>query len=307
MGESSVQIVVVGAGGLGVAAGWGIAAGWSRERALELHIYDPDAIELSNLNRQVLFHTSDIGSSKAETLCRRLEPLACGSPIRFCPHQQRIDHYSIADALGGADLVIDACDSTETKFLLNDYCVAQSLPLIYGGAVAEQGLLMLIHGTGACLRCLFGEFDAAEIEQQSNACRRDGIFGSVVGQVGFLQAVYALRVLSQTSEPGTLIRTSLSDPETRETRVAAQPDCPLGCGSPATQKLDIRDKQCPDTFLYTKLALEELGAGESLDLRLGSEESLASVIETTGEEGYRQRITPREISAGNWRVVLEKP
>lgn len=306
MSEAATQIVVVGAGGLGVSAGWGICAGWPSNRPLQLQIVDPDAVELSNLNRQVLFHETDLGEPKAACLRKRLLELCDHTSVKISAEQRCVERDSIDLLLGSATLVIDATDSTATKFLLNDYCVAQKIPLVYAGAVAEQGQLMLIPaGSGtACLRCLFGELNEKEIELQSNRCRSEGIFGSVVGQIGFLQAEHAIRWLLDDASSSVLLRLTLENPIPKETKLQADPSCPLGCGKASKRILDIRDKQCPDTFLYTKLALEKLNKDELLDLRLGSEVSLNSVVETVTEDGYQLALPAREIATGHWRVFF---
>ena len=201
---SPLQVVVVGAGGLGVSACWGLLAEWYSEFPLELHIHDPDQVDRSNLNRQVLFGETDIGKAKSLALCQRLQEIAPCDRASLHAHQSSITCDTIDKALKDAALVLDACDCTRTKFLLNDYCVSQEIPLIYGGAVEEHGQLLSIAATPGrpCLRCLFGELSAAEVELQTNSCRRDGIFGSVVGQVGFLQAAAAIKLLAQPTAAG---------------------------------------------------------------------------------------------------------
>lgn len=296
--KNLVRVVIVGAGGLGTSAAWGLAASWGPScgqdaQPLEIHLIDPENIELSNLNRQVLFTKEHLGAAKAKTLAAiikdQLEEQK-GASVQIVAIEQRLSKANIHQLLHGASYVIDGTDSTETKFLINDYCVRWGIPFCYGGALGTQGqLLAVLPGTGACLRCLFGNFTEDDYQTFHTSCQQAGIVGPVVGYLGFLQANAALTYLKSNSQHSAslLSRFSLQNFSTSSTLVPPAPDCPLRCGEQPSQTLDIRDKQCPMTFLYTKLALEKLPLEATLRVQLGTEESARNVSETCRQEGYQ--------------------
>jgi len=170
---------------------------------LELTIFDRDTVELSNLNRQILFQQSDIGSSKAEVLAHRLNSLLpSAAKIRIEPRQRDVTAETIHHCLSEQHFIIDACDSIETKFLINDYCAVTETPWCYGGAVGLTGQWMVIRadrpdGTHApCLRCMFGDDAETELEAQTLSCQQAGILGPVAGIIGFSQAAATVRSLT---------------------------------------------------------------------------------------------------------------
>jgi len=321
--KNLIRVVIVGAGGLGTSAAWGLAASWgqSREQSrrqhgrqdappLEIHLIDPENIELSNLNRQVLFTEEHLGVSKAKTLAAKIKDQLVGeeeTAVRIVAIEHRLSKANIHQLLHGASYVIDGTDSTETKFLINDFCVRWGIPFCYGGALGTQGQLLAVRpGTGACLRCLFGNFTEDDYQTFHTSCQQAGIVGPVVGYLGFLQANAALTHLSANQEysASVLARFSLLDLNTNTTLVPPAPDCPLRCGEQPSQTLDIRDKQCPMTFLYTKLALEKLPLEATLRVQLGTEESAQNVSETCRQEGYQ--VVTDEASKERWALLIRK-
>lgn len=220
------RIAIIGAGGLGHPAAFGLVSQWSQSQwsqsqrsqsqrsqspqpanlgELELTIFDRDTVELSNLNRQILFETSDIGSSKAEVLADRLAKLLPpASTIRIASRPQHITAETIRECLLDQDFIIDACDSIATKFLLNDYCASTRTPWCYGGAVGLTGQWMVVRadrpdGTHApCLRCMFGDDAEIELEAQTLSCEQAGILGPVAGIIGFSQATATVRSITDS-------------------------------------------------------------------------------------------------------------
>ena len=313
--EGLVHIVVVGAGGLGVSACLGILAAWPKDLLLRLTILDPDSVELSNLHRQVLFTEASIGLSKAACLADSLKHCSYGLEQN---QLQNIELYGVATKLvtencallDDASMVIDCTDSPESKFLINDYCVVRGIPFCYGGATATLGQAMLCaphaHFISGCMRCLFGEITVEEANAQAGACRSQGILGPVAGYAGFLQAELAIRYLQAQEElprPRRLLRFSFPNLEIAASSVSASPDCPLGCTNRKVRLVDLRDKACPATFLYTKFALEHADPGSVLEVHFGNLESLQSVSRTMREEGFRSSILGRS-SNQSFRLLL---
>ncbi|MGB0062408.1 HesA/MoeB/ThiF family protein, partial [Candidatus Binatus sp.] len=165
------RILIVGVGGLGVPALWALA----RAGALSLTLVDPDPVELSNLARQVIFRTSDVGTPKVSAAERWLGEQFPG--VKVERHALALDASNAARLVAAHDFVIDATDSPAAKFLINDTCVTTRTPFVYGGVVGMTGQAMtVIPGATACIRCVF-ETPPDEAEIQS--CREAGIVGPV--------------------------------------------------------------------------------------------------------------------------------
>jgi molybdopterin/thiamine biosynthesis adenylyltransferase len=182
LGESSVLVVGAGALGSPVAA-YLTGAGVGR-----VGVVDSDEVEVSNLPRQWLHFTPDVGVAKAESAAaklRFLNPEAIVEPYyaRFAPAM-----------LEGADLVVDCSDSFETRYEVNAACCAARIPLVEGGVVGLAGLVMAIRpGVSACYRCAFPE---PPPPGAAPSCAEAGVLGPAAGVIGSLQALEALKLLA---------------------------------------------------------------------------------------------------------------
>ena len=182
------KVLVVGAGGLGSAALLYLAAaGVGR-----LGIVDRDGVELSNLQRQILHRTADLGRRKVASAA---ESLAALNPrCRLETFDLRLDPATVREVVPGFELVLDASDNFMTRFLLAEYCWQQGIPLVSAAATGWHGQL-LVQGPGAanpCYRCLVPETPPAAAVPAANEA---GILGAVAGVMGCLQAVEALKLL----------------------------------------------------------------------------------------------------------------
>ena len=287
-----VIISIVGAGGLGTpAASALVSACTERSYPFLIRLIDGDKVELSNLNRQVLFSVADIGEPKVLRLAaalREQSPL-----VQIESHETHLTSNNIEHLLAGSHLVIDATDSVQTKFEINDFCVLRGIPFCYAGVSGKKGQILAVdpsHKGQGCLRCLFGEFGEADYQEQTTTCQHAGIFGPFVGLVGLLQAEAGLGLLfSKSTKSSRLLRLSLDNLETRELEFSADTSCPLGCVQRTFGQLELLDKRCPETFLYTKLALDKLQDGSFLRVKLGYDEDASSVIRTCQENGFYAR------------------
>ena len=161
--------MIVGVGGLGVPALWALA----RAGARPLTLVDPDPVELSNLARQVIFSTADIGTPKVEAAARWLAERF--SDVSVERHAIALDASNAARLVAAHDFVIDATDSPAAKFLINDTCIAARTPFVYGGVVGMTGQAMtVIPSETACIRCVF---EAPPDEDEIQSCREAGIVG----------------------------------------------------------------------------------------------------------------------------------
>ncbi|HEY1847589.1 MAG TPA: HesA/MoeB/ThiF family protein [Opitutaceae bacterium] len=189
--ESSV--LVIGAGGLGCPALLYLAAaGVGRIR-----IVDDDKVDASNLQRQVLFTSEDVGSPKAECAARRIRAL---NPLILVEALgTRFGRANACELASSCDLVLDASDNFATRYLANDACVLARRPLVYGAVQGFEGHVSVFNlGGGPTYRDLFPEPpDAGTVPN----CAEAGVLGAVTGLVGSAQACEAIKVLSGTGEP----------------------------------------------------------------------------------------------------------
>lgn len=222
----SGRALVVGVGGLGCAAAMTLA----RAGVGTIGLADPDAVELSNLHRQLLHTLDDLGGTKVESAARKLAaepagPVVSGHPYAATPQ-------TLPALFSLADVVVDATDGVETKFLLSDAAVLLGKPVCHAGVVGFGGqAFTILPRRSACLRCVFA--DRAEIEEPS--CREAGILGPVASVLGSIQAHEAIRVL--TGEGAALADRMLAfdgrSLRFREIRLDRDPECPV-CGEHAT-------------------------------------------------------------------------
>jgi molybdopterin-synthase adenylyltransferase len=185
--------VVVGVGALGSpAATYLAAAGLGR-----LGVVDSDAVELSNLARQPLHFTPDVGLMKADNAVVKLSALNPEVEVQAYPVALTADN---AEAIvAGADVVVDCSDSFETRYAVNDACCAQAVPLVEAGVLGLTGLVMAVRpGISACYRCAF---PVAPPAGSVPSCREAGVLGAVAGVIGSLQALEALKLITGVGEP----------------------------------------------------------------------------------------------------------
>ena len=219
----SASATVIGAGALGSpAATYLAAAGVGR-----LGIVDEDEVELSNLHRQPLHLSPDVGARKAENAAVKLGFL--NPEVVVEPFPARLEEMNAEALLTGADVVVDCSDSFATRYLVNDTCCELGLPLVEGGLLALSGLVMSIRpGESACYRCAFPVEPGAGTVP---SCREAGVLGAVGGMLGSLQALEAIKLLTGVGEP-LLDRLLQFDGSTSAPTVIAtcrREDCPA-CG-----------------------------------------------------------------------------
>ncbi|EAT8241246.1 HesA/MoeB/ThiF family protein [Salmonella enterica] len=215
------HVLIVGLGGLGSPAALYLAgAGIGK-----LTLVDDDDVHLSNLQRQILFTTDDIAHPKAQAAKLRLAQLNPGSKLIVL--QQRLTGDVLKNAVAHADVVLDCTDNMATRQEINAACVALNTPLISASAVGFGGQLMVLTPPWeqGCYRCLWPD----DVEPERN-CRTAGIVGPVVGMMGTLQALEAIKLLSGIETPSGELR--LFDGKTSQWRSLAlrrASGCPV-CG-----------------------------------------------------------------------------
>jgi molybdopterin/thiamine biosynthesis adenylyltransferase len=213
------SVLIVGAGGLGSPAALYLAAAGVGA----LFVADPDVVELSNLQRQVLYAEGDVGRSKAEAAADRLAAL---NPHIFVAGYDGAFDSSTADELAkGVDLVLDGTDNFSVRYEINAACVRHRKPLI-SGAIGRWTGQVGVFGGQPCYRCL-----VPEIPPDAETCVAVGVVGALAGVVGSMMALEAIKLITGAGEPllGRLMIYDALSAETRTVRVGADPDCPV-CG-----------------------------------------------------------------------------
>lgn len=221
------RVLVVGAGGVGCPAALYLAAAGVGL----IEIADFDAVGLSNLQRQILFATEDVGRLKAEAAADRLEAVNTAVVVR--PLGLRLDADNVAEAAAGCDLVLDGCDDFGTRLLVSDACVAAGVPLVSAAMLRWEGMVGAFRGA-PCYRCLVNE-----TPPDAELCVAAGVVGALGGVVGSWAALLAIRVLTGAGEDpwGRVTRFETLSGRVREATVLADPSCPAcGGGRPLTSR-----------------------------------------------------------------------
>lgn len=292
-----MNALVIGAGGLGQPAAEALA-----RAGVGVRLVDGDAVERSNLPRQLLFTESEVGSRKvnsaAEALRRRV-PGARVEPV------DALFSAATAEALfAGMAVALDCTDRLATRFLANDRALAAGVPLVHGAVLGWGGQAMAIsRGRAGCYRCLF---EAPPPEGSVPTCAQAGVIGPACGVVGALMARLALRLLAgDDAACGVLTTVDLLSGRVRRVPVPRDERCPACAIPPGTPRVDLSADRCPLTWVKTKLALEPLGPGALLAVELGDAEAVRDVPRSASEDGHRPlALVPR--GAGAFTLLLQK-
>ena len=177
---ASSRVLIVGVGGLGAPAALRLAAAGVGT----LGLIDGDTVDLSNLHRQIIYRTADVGRPKVVAAAERLAARYPKVAVRG--FAERLTAHNFAHIFGDFDFVIDATDGVASKYLVNDAAVLCRVPFSHAGVLALHGQTMtVIPGRSACLRCLFPTPPSPD---ELPTCQEAGVIGPVVGSIGILQA-----------------------------------------------------------------------------------------------------------------------
>jgi adenylyltransferase/sulfurtransferase len=221
----AAHALVVGAGGLGCPAALYLAASGIGK----LTLADPDKVDLTNLQRQILYRTDSVGMPKVEAARSALSAL--NPDVKIFPLQKKIAAKELQSLLDGVDVVLDCSDNFATRHALNRACVRHRKPLVSGAAIrfdAQVSVFDLRKPGAPCYACLFPEDGAVEEVQ----CSTMGVFAPLTGVVGALQAMEAAKLLASVGESlnGRLLLLDAKLSGWRTVRVKRDPACAV-CGA----------------------------------------------------------------------------
>jgi len=218
------RVLIVGLGGLGSPVALYLAAAGVGE----LHLADFDTVDGTSLHRQILHDTVSVGRTKVDSAIERIEAL--NPLVKVVPLRTALDADSLGPAVAAVDLVLDCTDNFAIREAVNGACVAAGKPLVSGAAIRLEGQLSVFDprvASSPCYHCLYGHGSEVEL-----TCSEAGVAGPLVGLVGSLQALEALKLLAGFGEPlvGRLLLIDALTSRFRELRVKRDPACAV-CGT----------------------------------------------------------------------------
>jgi len=283
------SVLLIGTGGLGCPAAQYLAAAGVGT----IGLLDDDVVDVSNLQRQILFSTADVGQPKVEVAARRLEGL--NPDVRVRRHRLRLDSSNALELFDDYDVIVDGTDNFPTRYLSNDACVLLGKPNVHGSIFRFEGQASVFDARfGPCYRCLYPEPPPPGAVP---SCAEGGVLGILPGTIALVQATETVKLLTGVGTPlhGRLLHYDALDMAWREFKMQKDPDCPVCgerpsirelidyegfCGMPARENAGAADiVQCAATRLAERRA-----AGESillLDVREAEEVEVARIEGST--------------------------
>ena len=218
--ESSV--LIVGLGGLGSAAAIYLATSGIGQ----LILADEDTVDLSNLQRQILYKTTDTGRTKTEAACDHIKQL--NPDVSLKPLTERLTEKTIANIVSSVDLVVDATDNFQSRFTINQACVNEAKPMVYAAAVRFEGQISVFdtrQPDSPCYRCLYDDNHTDE----RDTCEQSGVIAPMLGILGSMQALETIKLLVPTGKPlvGRLLLLDALNLEWQSLTLPRDPHCPV--------------------------------------------------------------------------------
>ena len=212
-------VLIVGMGGLGCPAAMYLAAAGVGH----LIIADDDLVELTNLQRQVAHSQSMIGEPKVVSAQQTL--LGLNPDLKITALQKRLEGFELSEVVGQADLIVDACDNFTTRFAINSACIEHGKPLVSGAAIRMEGQVTVFDSrnpTSPCYQCLYSQGD-----DEDASCSENGVMAPLVGIIGSVQAMEAIKLLTGIGESltGRLLLLDASTLQWREMRLPRDSSC----------------------------------------------------------------------------------
>jgi molybdopterin/thiamine biosynthesis adenylyltransferase/rhodanese-related sulfurtransferase len=251
------RVLVVGAGGLGAPAALYLAAAGVGTIGLA----DADRVDVTNLQRQIIHGTATIGARKVDSAKARLGDLNPHVVVNAIP--ERLTSANAREIVRAHDIVLDGSDNFPTRYLLNDACVLERRPLVYGSIFRWEGQLSVFAPGGPCYRCLFADPPPPGLVPN---CAEGGVVGALPGIIGSLQAVEAIKVILGAGDTmaGRLLLFDALKMTFREVSLRRDPDCPVCGTAPTVTELIDYEQFCGMPSVaereVAEMSVEELAA-----------------------------------------------
>ena len=236
----SAKVLIIGAGGLGAPAAMYLAAAGVGT----IGIADFDNVDLSNLQRQILHSTADVGKPKVQSAAETIRAL--NPDVNVVTYNSYISSKNIAEIISSYDFIIDGADNFPTKFLINDACVLTRKPFCHAGILRFEGQLMTyVPDQGPCYRCIF---EAPPPKDAVPSCREAGVIGAMAGVIGAMQALEAVKYITGQGEllTGSMLIFDGLKMEWRKVKLPKKvPTCPICGDAPTvTELVDSEQPTC---------------------------------------------------------------
>ncbi len=235
----NAKVLIIGAGGLGAPAALYLAAAGVGT----IGIVDADVVDLSNLQRQVIHATADIGTAKVTSAKESMN--AINPDVKVVTYQDYVTSNNIMDLIKDYDFILDGTDNFPTKFLINDACVMAKKPFSHAGIIRFKGQLMTyVPGEGPCYRCAFKNPPPPDVVP---TCKQAGVIGAMGGVIGSLQAMEAIKFIVGQGQllTGRLLTYDALKMEFHTIKLPKNKDCPI-CGEhrTITKLIDYEQAVC---------------------------------------------------------------
>jgi molybdopterin/thiamine biosynthesis adenylyltransferase/rhodanese-related sulfurtransferase len=288
------KVLIVGAGGLGSSASLYLAAAGVGQ----IGIVDFDKVSLSNLQRQVLYRSDEIGLSKMDCAATRLHSL--NPEISVIGYPFYLDEKNIEEAISDYNVILDCSDNFDTRYLINDYCAALEKPIIFGAIQGFDGQVSIFcHPEGPCYRCLYPEPPASGTFPN---CVENGVLGVLPGIVGTLQATEALKLILGIGESliGKLLQLDTLAMRFSTFEVTRNPKCP-SCSLKGRNKVEMKKNKPVHP-------IEELTDDENLEIDPGEFTALLNEYKKTQTQLQLVDVrTEIEFRAGHLKSAIHLP
>jgi adenylyltransferase/sulfurtransferase len=248
------SVLCIGVGGLGSPLAMYLgAAGVGR-----IGLVDFDVVDFSNLHRQIIHHTDDVGRSKLESAAEKLR--AINPEIEIILHEELFTSANAIDICKDYDVIADGTDNFPTRYLTNDVCVLLGKPNVYASIFRFEGQASVFHAEkGPCYRCLYPEPPPPGMVP---SCAEGGVLGILPGIMGTIQATEVIKQILGSGEPliGRLLLFNALEMRWREVQPMKDPDCPICGENPTIHELIDYEQFCGISLGSEEAHVEELGA-----------------------------------------------
>ncbi|MBT3354238.1 MAG: molybdopterin-synthase adenylyltransferase MoeB [Candidatus Scalindua sp.] len=236
------KVFLVGAGGLGSPAAFYLAAAGIGK----IGISDNDDVDFSNLQRQILHSTKDVGRPKVQSAKETLEAL--NPDIEVVPYTERLNSENIIDIIKDYDVILDGSDNFPTRYLVNDACVMLGKPLSHGSIFRFDGqATTILPGQGPCYRCLYESPPPPDLVP---SCQEAGVLGIIAGIIGVVQATEVIKLRLEKGEllNGKLLLYDSLNMDFKKLKIQRNPACPMCGENPTIKELIDYEEFCQVKF-----------------------------------------------------------